>query len=119
MGGIRFKNYIAPLATATVNLEDTLHPVMNGVNKSFIIPNDEWYTFDKSPRANVHVLASVDESTYTPYSDIKMGDHPAIWTNQKMKARNIYFLMGHSKTLFDSKDFINMFSNAILWASER
>ncbi len=119
MGGIRFKNYIAPLATATVNVEDTLHPVMNGVNKSFIIPNDEWYTFDKSPRANVHVLASVDESTYTPYSDIKMGDHPAIWTNQKMKARNIYFLMGHSKTLFDSKDFINMFSNAILWASER
>ena len=34
----------------------------------------EWYTYDKSPRPNVRVLASVDEATYTPASDIKMGD---------------------------------------------
>lgn len=118
MGGIRFQNYIAALATATVNVEDTEHPVMKGVNKSFSISGDEWYTFDKSPRPNVHVLATVDESTYTPDSDIKMGDHPAVWTNRKMKARNVYFLMGHARTLFDSEDFVKMFSNAILWASE-
>jgi len=118
MGGIRFKNYVAALATATVNVEDMEHPVMKGVNKSFSIPDDEWYTFDKNPRENVHVLANVDESTYTPDSDIKMGDHPAVWTNQKVKARNVYFLMGHAKTLFDSEDFVKMFSNAILWAAE-
>lgn len=118
MGGIKFKNYVAALATATVEIEDTEHPVMKGVSRSFSIPDDEWYTFDKSPRANVHVLANVDESTYTPDSDIKMGDHPAIWTNQKVKARNVYFLMGHSKSLFDSEDFVKMFSNAILWAAD-
>jgi len=119
MGGIRFQNYIAALATATVNVEDTEHPVMKGVNKSFSISDDEWYTFDKSPRANVHVLASVDESTYTPHSDIKMGDHPTVWTNKKVKARNVYFLMGHAKTLFDAENFVKMFSNAILWAAEK
>lgn len=119
MGGIRFKNYIAALATATVNVEDTIHPVMKGVNKSFSIPDDEWYTFDKSPRDNVHVLASVDEATYTPDSDIKMGDHPAIWVNPHMKARNVYFLMGHANTLFNSEDFVKMFSNAIMWVADK
>ena len=117
MGGIRFKNYIAATASATVNVEDKMHPVMKGVNPSFVIHGDEWYTFDKNPRPNVHVLASVDESTYIPVSDVKMGDHPAIWTNEKVKARNVYFLMGHANTLFASDDFKKMFSNALLWAA--
>ncbi len=118
MGGIRFKNYIAPTASAKVNVEDKTHPVMKGVDESFILPDDEWYTFDKNPRENVHVLANVDESTYEPMSDIKMGDHPAIWTNKNVKARNVYFLMGHAKTLFDSENFTKMFANAILWTTE-
>jgi hypothetical protein len=58
----------------------------------FLIYDDEWYTFDKNPRPNVHVLALVDESSYRPDSDIKMGDHPVIWVNGKMKARKVYFL---------------------------
>lgn len=118
MGGIRFKNYIAPLASATVYVEDAAHPVMDGVHDSFLIPNDEWYTFDKSPRVNVHVLAHVDESSYQPVSDIKMGDHPAIWVNKNVKARNVYFLMGHANSLFASEDFKKMFANAILWTAK-
>lgn len=117
MGNIRFKNYIASLASATVYVEDTEHPVMRDVHNSFLIPNDEWYTFDKSPRPNVRVLAHVDESSYQPVSNIKMGDHPAIWVNEKVKSRNVYFLMGHSNSLFASEDFKKMFANAILWTS--
>jgi chitinase len=115
MGGIRFKNYIAPLADGTVYVEDKSHPVMKGVPESFVITDDEWYTFDKNPRPGVHVLASVDESTYQPASDIKMGDHPVIWVNPDKKARNVYFLIGHSRKLYDSKTFTTMFSNAIQW----
>ncbi|RXF69769.1 ThuA domain-containing protein [Arcticibacter tournemirensis] len=117
MGGIRFKNYIAAKASATVHTEESRHPVMKGVPSSFTIPDDEWYTFDKSPRPNVHVLANVDESSYQPASDIKMGDHPVIWTNFKMKARNVYFLMGHDAKLLKSNEFKAMFENAVLWAS--
>jgi uncharacterized protein len=117
MGGIRFKNYIAATASGTVNIEDKNHPVMKGVPISFVIPDDEWYAFDKNPRPNVHVLASVDESSYKPASDIKMGDHPVIWVNDKMKARNIYFLMGHSPSLLKSDEFRNMVGNAIIWAA--
>ncbi len=119
MGGIRFQNYIAALATATVNVEDATHPVMKGVPASFPIPDDEWYTFDKNPRPNVHVLASVDESTYQPASDIKMGDHPVIWINPAKKARNVYFLIGHSSKLYETEAFITLFTNAINWASKK
>ena len=119
MGGIRFKDYIAAKADATVRIEDATHPVMKGVNSSFVIPDDEWYTFDKNPRPNVRVLANVDESTYKPASNITMGDHPVVWVNPNKTARNVYFLMGHSAELFDSKDFTTMFSNAIEWASSQ
>ncbi len=119
MGGIRFQNYIAALADGTVNVEDAAHPVMKGVPASFVIPDDEWYTFDKNPRPNVHVLASVDEASYTPASDIKMGDHPVLWVNPSKKARNVYFLIGHSSKLYDTEAFTTLFRNAIEWASNK
>ena len=116
MGGIRYQNYIAALADGTVNVDDAQHPVMQGVPASFVIPGDEWYTYDKSPRPNVHVLASVDESTYTPDSDIKMGDHPVVWVNEAKAVRNVYFQMGHSGALYDVEAFTTMFRNAIRWS---
>jgi chitinase len=119
MGGIRFKNYIAPLADGTMYVEDKTHPVMKDVPNSFVIPDDEWYTFDKTPRPNVHVLANVDESSYQPASDIQMGDHPVVWVNETKKARNVYFLIGHSSKLYENEYFTTMFANAIRWAAGR
>ena len=119
MGGVRFKNYIAPLADGTLIVEDKQHPVMKDVPASFVVPHDEWYTYDKSPRPNVHVLANVDESSYTPASDIKMGDHPVVWVNESKKARNVYFQIGHSSKLYETEGFTTMFRNAINWTLER
>ncbi|MGF7038236.1 ThuA domain-containing protein [Mucilaginibacter lappiensis] len=117
MGGITYKNYIGTFAKGKVNVEDKKHPVMKGVPSSFIIQQEEWYTYDKSPRPNVHVIASVDESTYDPQGDIKMGDHPVIWTNEHVKARNIYIFMGHSPNLLDNPAWVKIFTNAIFWAA--
>lgn len=119
MGGVRFKNYIAPLADGTLIVEDKQHPVMKDVPASFVVPDDEWYTYDKSPRPNVHVLANVDESSYTPASDIKMGDHPVVGVNESKKARNVYFQIGHSSKLYETEGFTTMFRNAINWTLER
>ena len=119
MGGVRFKNYIAPLANGTLIVEDKQHPVMKDVPASFVVPDDEWYTYDKSPRPNVHVLANVDESSYTPASDIKMGDHPVVWVNESKKARNVYLQIGHSSKLYETEGFTTMFRNAINWTLER
>jgi len=119
MGSIRFKNYIATFVSATAHVEDKKHPVMRNIPAKFFIEKEEFYTYDANPRPNVHVLASVDESTYSPNSDVKMGDHPIIWTNPRVKARNVYIFMGHSPVLFNSKDYKTLFSNAIDWASQK
>jgi len=120
MGGIRFKDYIPKFATATVVVEDHTHPVLAGLPSSFVVEQEEWYTYDKSPRPNVHVLAHVDESTYSPDTATKMGgDHPVIWSNEHMKARNVYIFMGHHGELFQNSAFAKIFHNAILWAAHQ
>lgn len=119
MGEVRFKNYIATFVTGTVTVEDRKHPAMSGVDSPFVIENEEWYTYDTSARPHVHVLASVDEKTYSPSTDIKMGDHPVIWTNEHYKARNIYIFMGHHPELFDNQAFTKIFRNSIFWAAGR
>lgn len=119
MGGIRYQNYIAATADGTVVKEQGHHPVMRGVNPTFVLPGDEWYTYDKSPRASVQVLASVDENSYSPASDIRMGDHPVVWVNPAKKARNVYFQFGHSPRLFDNTDFTRMLANAIEWTLKK
>ena len=117
MGGIRFKNYIATFVTGEVTIEDKNHPAMKGITSPFVIKDEEWYTYDTSPRPNVHVLASVEEKTYTPATDLKMGDHPVIWTNEHVKARNIYIFMGHRPEHFENKSFTQIFANSIFWAA--
>jgi type 1 glutamine amidotransferase len=118
MGGIMFKNNIHGGTTAILNVEDTGHPIMKGIPKSFIT-RDEWYVYNQSPRPNVHVLASIDESTYVPQKDIKMGDHPVIWTNEHVRAKNIYIAMGHFPELFQDTIYTRLLRNAIFWAEKK
>jgi type 1 glutamine amidotransferase len=117
MGNIEFTNYISTFANGTVHVEDSLHPVMKGMPSQFIINKEEWYTYNKSPRPEVHVIARVDESSYAPASTIKMGDHPVIWTNPKYKSRNLYIFMGHAPELFSNTHYTNLFRNTIFWAA--
>jgi uncharacterized protein len=119
MGGIRFTDYIPKFATANVVVEDSSHPVMRNVPGTFVVDQEEWYTYDKSPRPNVHVLARVDEATYSPDTRTKMGDHPVIWTNEHYRARNVYIFMGHHPELFQNPAFITIFKNSIFWAAHR
>jgi type 1 glutamine amidotransferase len=115
MGGIRFTNYIADFADGTVSIEATIHPCMKSIPKQFTISKEERYTYDKSPRPTVHVIASVDESDYKPASAIKMGDQPVVWANPNYAARNIYIFMGHAPELFDNSSYITLFRNSIFW----
>jgi type 1 glutamine amidotransferase len=119
MGCIRFTKYIPTFASGKVTVEAPSHPAMKNLPSSFEIANEEWYTYDRSPRPNVRVLASVDENTYTPATAIKMGDHPVVWTNEHYKARNIYIFMGHHPELFQDSSFTTLFHNSILWAAHQ
>ena len=117
LGDITYDNYIPALAQGQVSVEDAGHPCMSGVPSAFLIENEEWYTYNRSPRPNVHVLASVEEATYQPDSPIKMGDHPVVWTNPNVPARNLYVFMGHSPLLFDNEAYTTLVRNAIFWAA--
>jgi uncharacterized protein len=92
---------------------------MKGVPESFTVSKEEWYTYDHSPRPRVHVLASVDESTYSDPSAVRMGDHPVIWTNERVAARNVYIFMGHGPWLFENSAYTTILRNAILWAAQK
>lgn len=131
MGGVTFQTYIPQLADGTVQVECASHPVMKGLPRTFVIPRDEWYTYTTDPRDNVQVLAHVDEASYVDkdsapqwgpkaYHPIPtMGDHPVIWTNPAKKARNVYFQFGHDKALFDTPEFVQLLTNAIVWTLDR
>jgi type 1 glutamine amidotransferase len=119
MGKIKFKDYIPKFSSGTVRVEDKAHPCMKGVPESFTISKEEWYTYDRSPRPNVHVLAHVDEASYSDPSAVRMGDHPVIWSNERMAARNVYIFMGHGPWLFENTAFTTIFRNAVLWAAEK
>jgi len=118
MGDIMFKAHIPGGTTATMHVEDPVHPVMKGLPASFTT-RDEWYIYNQSPRPKVHVLASIDEATYVPDKPVKMGDHPVVWTNQNIKARNIYIAMGHFPQLFGDANFTRLVTNAIFWATPK
>jgi type 1 glutamine amidotransferase len=120
LGGITYKDYVASRCAGTVAVEDTVHPCMKNVSKSFIVTDDEWYTWDKSPRPNVHVLATVNELSYNPSTTVKMnGDHPVVWSNENAayKGRNIYIFMGHSAQLFTNTSWMTLVRNSIFWTA--
>ena len=119
MGGIRYQNYNATLTDGEVYVEESTHPVMQGVEPRFLLQEEEWYIYDRSPRGNVKVLASVDESTYYPPTEIKMGDHPVVWVNENVKSKNVYFQFGHSKILYEDENFLKMFRNALEWTLDK
>jgi uncharacterized protein len=116
LGKINYQNYIASFASATVHIEDAAHPLFKDVPATFQVTTDEWYIWDKSPRPNVKVLANVDEASYQPSSNIKMGDHPVIWTNPNYAGKNVYIFVGHHPNLFENTAYVKLLRNAIWWA---
>jgi type 1 glutamine amidotransferase len=73
---------------------------------------DEWYNFRTDPRSTVHVLASVDESSYDPGPD-RMGDHPITWCEEVQGGRSWYTAMGHGKESYADPAFRTMLLGGI------
>ncbi|WP_396667092.1 ThuA domain-containing protein [Microbacterium sp. R86528] len=65
---------------------------------------DEWYDFQTNPRDDVHVLLSLDESSY---NNGGMGDdHPIAWCNVYDGGRSWYTAGGHTDAAFAEPDFL-------------
>jgi cytochrome c len=78
---------------ATIHIEDTGHASTKDLPVIWR-RTDEWYNFRSNPRGAVHVLATLDEATY---SGGKMGgDHPIAWCQTVEGGRSWYTAMGHT-----------------------
>lgn len=114
MGGVIYSPHPA-FQKGSVIVEDRTHPVTRNLPATFEV-SDEWYEFDKSPRENVHVLASADEKTYK--QNKPMGDHPIIWINENYR-RMIYIGIGHDVSLCTDNNYAILIRDAILWAASK
>ena len=90
----------AQFQVATMTVEDRHTAATRRLGRTWT-REEEWYNFRTNPRDDVHVLLSVDESTYDPrgYSvpggSPGMGDHPISWCQPYNGGRAFYTALGH------------------------
>ena len=107
--------------TATIRIEDKNDPIMQGLGDTWA-REDEWYSFAHSPRGKgVHVLATLDESTYSPKmfgKSIAMGaDHPIIWKHCIKNGRVFYSALGHTAESYSEPKYQAVIMHAIAWGA--
>ncbi len=94
--GARFASHPA-VQTGTVVVADRFHASTEGLPERWEV-TDEWYNFNLNPRGQVHVLATLDERTYTGG---QMGfDHPVAWAQEFDGGRSWYTGRGHTSGSF-------------------
>jgi cytochrome c len=98
---------------AVVKIEDTSSPITAGLPNPWT-RKDEWYDYRVNPRPNVHVLASLVQTSYT---GSKMGDdHPIMWYHEFEGGRSWYTGMGHTQESYHDPLFLKMLAEGIEWA---
>jgi len=112
LGGGWFKSHPS-IQPADIRVEDISHPTLSHVPPIWNRV-DEWYNFMKSPRSDVHVLASLDESSY---SGGAMGDHPIAWTVPIGKGVAFYTGLGHTNESWKEPAFLAHVARAIDWTA--
>jgi type 1 glutamine amidotransferase len=99
---------------AAIDVADRGHPSTRSLPARWM-RTDEWYDFRSNPRGSVHVLATLDESTY---SGGRMGaDHPIAWCHRLKGARAWYTAGGHTSESYSEPDFRRHLLGGILWAA--
>ena len=102
------------IQTATIQVTDQNHISTKHLSK-FWERTDEWYNYNKNPRGQVHVLATLDESSY---SGVNMdNDHPIAWIHEFHGGRSWYTGGGHTEASYAEPDFLKHILGGILYAS--
>lgn len=101
LAGAYFQSHPA-IQPATVTVEDRSHPATSELPGSWD-RTDEWYNYRSSPRDRAHVLASLDESSYT--GGTMSGDHPIAWCQEYRGGRAFYTGGGHTKASYAEPAF--------------
>src|ERR671919_1920612 len=107
-------------------INEAEHPTTDDIPERWDL-SDEWYNFQANPRSTVHVLQTLDESSYNfqPHPFIRnwgtlMGeDHPITWCQVYDGGRVWYTAIGHDANIFANHDSMSMIFKGIQWAGGR
>ncbi len=96
-----------------MDVEDRAHPATSELAPTWE-RTDEWYNYRSNPRERAHVLASLDESSYT--GGTMNGDHPIAWCQNYQGGRAFYTGGGHTKESYTDPAFLAHLRGGIAWA---
>ncbi|MFJ8673883.1 ThuA domain-containing protein [Streptomyces sp. NPDC093589] len=113
LAGAYFDSHPA-IQPATVRVEDRAHPASAHLGAAWD-RTDEWYNYRSNPRERAHVLAALDESTYT--GGTMNGDHPLAWCQEYQGGRAFYTGAGHTKESFADPAFRTHLLGGIRYAT--
>ncbi|GAA3309702.1 hypothetical protein GCM10020295_75050 [Streptomyces cinereospinus] len=114
-GGALFQSHPAT-QSATVKVEDRAHDATAHLGATWQ-RTDEWYNYRSNPRSTAHVLASLDESSYS--GGTMAGDHPISWCKDYQGGRAFYTGGGHTDESFGEPAFRRHLLGGIRWAADR
>ncbi|WP_205859598.1 ThuA domain-containing protein [Phycicoccus flavus] len=102
--GAYFANHPAGTPDVTVKVQDPAHPSTADL-PALWTRTDELYNFRDNPMQDVHVLASLDE---TSYEGGTMGpEHPISWCQDYEGGRAWYTGLGHTDASFSEPEFLD------------
>lgn len=113
LAGAYFQSHPA-IQPAKVQVEDHGHPSTAHLPGTWD-RTDEWYNYRSNPRDRAHVLASLDESSYT--GGTMSGDHPIAWCQDYQGGRSFYTGSGHTKESFADPAYRTHLLGGIRWAT--
>ena len=99
--------------TASVVVEDRLHPATSTLGASFSI-REEFYTFRENPRPLTHVLLSLDAASVGA-----AGDYPLAWSHTSGAGRVYYNALGHFSETWRDVRFQQQVLAAVRWTGRR
>lgn len=80
------------IRSGTIQIEDAGHPSTSVLLRIWI-RRDEWYNFQRNPRGDVTVLATIDERSYS--GGTMAPDHLILWSHTYEGGRVWYTAGGH------------------------
>ncbi|MFG2342574.1 ThuA domain-containing protein [Streptomyces phaeochromogenes] len=112
LAGAYFQSHPA-IQPARIEVEDRAHPATSPLGESWN-RTDEWYNYRSNPRDRAHILASLDESSYS--GGTMSGDHPIAWCQEYRGGRAFYTGSGHTKESYADPAFRQHLLGGIRWA---
>ncbi len=113
LAGALFQSHPA-IQPATVKVEDRAHDATAHLGRTWQ-RTDEWYNYRTNPRTTAHVLASLDESSYS--GGTMSADHPIAWCKDYAGGRAFYTGGGHTAESYADPAFRRHLLGGIRWAA--